>query len=320
MQAGRQYLVDAPVLEFGAQLAGTALGFAVGVTGHHGEVAHHLVQAGVQGARHVRAQDQQLGDTLRLDHVSVDLAVDLEARDAAQDRAPMVEVVLLVLFAGGAEEVALDRMELHVDQARRVVGPLQEGAQAHEIQGFVHQHGADRDAARQVRAELDPLEELPGVALELAGLDHAAHLQPGLVLGFPDLGGQRTPHGAGVLAGRAQAGHDARRVAFVLDHEIHHVAGPDLAIPAGVVGQQLADADQALPPDQGHRLGLRQQRGLVVHVQQPGGVFGAFCVAGHPEQVVGGTAQHARSLGDGGGLWLILPAPRCPWCLRLATN
>ena len=50
----------------------------------------------------------------------------------------MVEVVLLVLLAGGAEEVALHRVELHVDQARGVVGAFEEGAQAHEVQRLVH--------------------------------------------------------------------------------------------------------------------------------------------------------------------------------------
>ncbi len=70
------------------------------------------------------------------------------------------------------------------------------------------------------------------------------------VLGFPDLGGQRAAHGAGVLAGGAQAGHDAGRVALVLDHEVHHVAGLDGAVFLGVGGQQLADATAgpASPP------------------------------------------------------------------------
>jgi hypothetical protein len=60
-------------------------------------------------------------------------------------------------------------MELHVQQPRGVVGPLQEGAEAQEVQGLVLQHGAHGHTARQVRAELDPLEELARVALEGAG-------------------------------------------------------------------------------------------------------------------------------------------------------
>jgi hypothetical protein len=38
----------------------------------------------------------------------------------------------------------------HVEDARRVVGPFQEGAEADEVHRLVLQHGAERDAARQV--------------------------------------------------------------------------------------------------------------------------------------------------------------------------
>jgi hypothetical protein len=57
-------------------------------------------------------------------------------------------------------------MELHVEQARGVVGALEEGADAQEVQRLVLQHGAHGDAAAQVRAELDPLEQRRRVALE----------------------------------------------------------------------------------------------------------------------------------------------------------
>ena len=45
------------------------------------------VHAAVQRARHVVAQDQELGDAPRRDDVAVDLAVGLEARHRAQQRA-----------------------------------------------------------------------------------------------------------------------------------------------------------------------------------------------------------------------------------------
>ena len=66
------------------------------------QVRHDLVHARGERARHVGAQDQQLGDLLGPDHVAVDLAVDLEARHRAQHRRPVIEVELDVLGAAPA--------------------------------------------------------------------------------------------------------------------------------------------------------------------------------------------------------------------------
>ena len=46
-----------------------------------------------------------------------------------------------------AEELAVHRVELDVDQTRGVVRPLQECAQARKVEGLVLQHRAERDAA-----------------------------------------------------------------------------------------------------------------------------------------------------------------------------
>ena len=71
------------------------------------------------------------------------------------------------MHVAGAEEVAAGQgLELDVEQARRVVGALEEGADAQEVQRLVHQHRADGDAAALVRAELDPFEEVARVAFE----------------------------------------------------------------------------------------------------------------------------------------------------------
>ncbi|MDT4845874.1 hypothetical protein FQZ97_798750 [compost metagenome] len=298
MQAGGKDLVNAGILQIGLELASTAQGLARGVVGHHSEIAHHLVQAGGQAARHVGPQDQQLGHALGRDHVAVDLAVDLEAGHRAQDRAPVIEVVLLILFAGGTEEVALHRVELHVQQARRVVGPLQEGAHAVEVEGLVLQHGAHRHAAREVRAVLDPFEERAGVALEVLGLEVTRQLEPGGVLRFPQLGGQRAAHGPRVFTRCAQAGGDARRVGLVAHHEVHDVARRDvLAVFGGVAGHEFADDQQAFPAHLRDGGRLRQQRGLVADVEHARGVFGALGVTGHPEKVIGGARKHVNDSG-----------------------
>src|SRR6218665_2956852 len=84
-------------------------------------------------------------------------------------------------------------------------GRCEEWANGEEMEGFVLQHGAQNHAARQVRAVLDPFEELPRVALEGAAFEVPVQFQPGLVLRFPYFGGQRSAHGARVLARGAQA-------------------------------------------------------------------------------------------------------------------
>ena len=211
-------------------------------------------------------------------------------------------------------------MELHINQPRRVVGALEESAQLQKVKGLVLQHGAQRHPARQVRAELHPFKKLPWLTFEVATLDHAQHFQVGLILGFPDFGGQRAAHGTRVFSGVLQAGDDARRVLLVAHHEIHHVGRVDAV--AGVLGfvsgLELADAEQALPAGLRHGLGLRQQRGLVIDVQHAGRVFGALGVAGHPEEMVGGAREHVC-------LSLLksrarLRGSKCPWCRRLARS
>ena len=72
-----------------------------------------------------------------------------------------------------------------------------------------------RHAARQVRAELDPLEDLRRVALEARRREHALQLEPGLVLRLPDLGGERAAHRARVLARRHAGTRGSTRVRLV---------------------------------------------------------------------------------------------------------
>ena len=153
----------------------------------------------------------------------------------------MVEVVVLVLRRGRAHEVALHRVKLHIQQPRRVVGPLQKRAQPHEVQRLVLQHGAHRHPARQVRAELHPFKEPRRVLLQRTARNQAVHFKPGLVLDLPGLGVERPAHRSRVLARGLLAGHDGRGVARVLDHEVEHLGGRHLAVLGGVGGQQLAD-------------------------------------------------------------------------------
>ena len=139
----------------------------------------------------------------------------------------MVKIVFLV-FVVRAGKIALDGMKLHIHQPRGVVGPLQKSPQPQKVKGFVLQHGAGGDAARQMGLEFHPFKELARVALKRAAAQHADEFKVGLVLGFPDFGGQRAAHGARVFTGIAQARHDAGRIFFVAHHERHHVLRGDV--------------------------------------------------------------------------------------------
>ena len=49
------------------------------------------------------------------------------------------------------------------ENARGAIGALKEGADAGEVEGFIAHHGADDDAAGEVRAFLDPLDEVADI-------------------------------------------------------------------------------------------------------------------------------------------------------------
>ena len=158
------------------------------------------------------------------------------------------------------------------------------------MHGLVAQHGAQRDAARQVRAVLDPFEKLAGVVFQHIGLQHFLHVEPGLVLGFPDLGGQRATYGAGVFARFGQARNHRRRIGRIAHHEVDDFTGAEDVVVLGKAVFQLGNTEQGAPDLGVIFVGLRQHAGLHIDVQHAGGVLGALGVARHPEQVVGGAA------------------------------
>ncbi|MNY08192.1 hypothetical protein D3C86_1410320 [compost metagenome] len=234
-----------------------------------------------------------------------------------QQRAPVVVVELHRASAAcAAVIVALDGVEFHVQQTRGVVGTLERGTQTQEMVRVVLQHGALRDAAREMGAVLDPLEEPRRVALEGAAIDLLAQFQPGLVVRFPDFGGQRAAHRARVLSRRTQAGNNRGAVFRVADHEVQHFVAREFVVGFLVGRHQLTDREHALPGFLRLARRLRQHRGVIGHVQQPRGVRGTLDVAGHPVQMVGGTAQHAalpsaRSVCSSSSTQVSLVPPPC---------
>ena len=123
---------------------------------------------------------------------------------------------------------------------------------------------ARRHAARQVRAELDPLEGRRRILLELAGREAAGAVRARSGSASPRPRSSACRTRLRVLARCADAAHDARRIALVLHHEVHDVARADLAVAPRVVAAEFGDAEQPAPAVE-RRVGrLRQQRGLVV--------------------------------------------------------
>ena len=86
----------------------------------------HLVEAGGERARHAPLEDQEVRHLDRKDLVAVELTVGLECRHRAKQRRPLVVVerAAHVLHRGQQDVV------LHIQDARGVVGALEEGAQA----------------------------------------------------------------------------------------------------------------------------------------------------------------------------------------------
>ena len=102
----------------------------------------------------------------------------------------MIEVDLLdVSHIAFAKVVFRQGLEFHVEQTCRVVGALQEGANAQEVQRNVLQHRAHRHTPAEMRTKLHPLKKRARIALKGTVFEHAVHFEPGLVLRLPYLCG-----------------------------------------------------------------------------------------------------------------------------------
>jgi len=136
-----------------------------------------------------------------------------------------------------------------------------------------------------------------------------SEFEPGEVDRFPAVGGERAAHRARIFARRLQAREDARRIARIGDHEVQHVLARarsrmtrvEHVFQLGYLQHRTLRARFLLGR-------LRQERAFHVDVEHARGVLGALHVTRHPEQVIGGSAQH-----------VIRPSTYL-WSRRLATN
>src|SRR6266436_1962619 len=119
---------------------------------------------------------------------------------------------------------------LHVEDARGVVGALEESAQAREVERLAAHDGAIGDAAEEMRALLHPVEELGGAGAGDAVAGNGAHLEPGGVQRLPHLGGDQPAHRVPVLARPFQARVDRGRVLLVERHEFDQRGQRELVV------------------------------------------------------------------------------------------
>ena len=155
-----------------------------------------LLEARGERARHAPVEDQELGDVDRPDLVAVDRAVGLEARHRSQQRRPLVVVERAAdVFHARQQDVVF-----HVEDARGVVGALDERAEAREVERFAAHDRAVGDAAEEVRALLHPVEEARRLRPDDALALERAHLDPRRVERLPHLGGDLPAHRVRVVA------------------------------------------------------------------------------------------------------------------------
>src|SRR5689334_15400346 len=132
-----------------------------------------------------------------------------------QERAPLIVV-------GGASGLLTARQQqviLHIEDARGAVGTLEVSAEPREVPGLVAWHRALNHAAREMRAVLDPIKEATDLLSRRWPHARDARLEPRGVDRLPDFRRQRSAHRSRVLARRAHAVIDTRRILAIEHHE-----------------------------------------------------------------------------------------------------
>ena len=177
-------------------------------------------------------------------------------------------------------------------QAGGVVGPFDECTEPQEIERVVAQAGAEHDAAKEVRAVLDPVGECSGVDVRCG--QPRPQLQPGGVEGFPGIGGDAAPHRMGIFARPLQAAGDRGRFVQRKAQGLPQTGRGDVAVNGQkgcpCAGQGQRDGDVLLEV-----ASLRQQGQFAADVQCPRQVFGPLQIAAHPVEMRCGTRQHDYS-------------------------
>ena len=236
--------------------------------------------------------------------------IGAESAGLAQNCAPGV-----VGRARGLGVHACQRLVLGIEQPCGAVRAFKKGAQSKKMESIIVQGGAVRDAAKEMRAILDPVEELAQAARPQSHFVEVTQGEPGGVDALPHLGRNHRAQGTCVFARRPHAEFDAARALDVDREETSHV-GFVQVVPALSELGRITQAGQGVSPfTLGRRARQVQQSVAVANIKHAGEVFRAFHVASGPVQIVGGSAEHHYSRRP-----IMGAAPRCPWFHHLAMN
>jgi hypothetical protein len=203
--------------------------------------------------------------------------------------------VVIVEAAADGFEIRQQHVILHIDDARGVVGALQERAEPHEPVGVVAEHRVRHGAAEELRTLFHPVEQLADVLGREVVFPETAHVEPGRIDRVPHVDGECRPDRARVAPRRFDAGQDRGRIVGVARQMVDH-GGSGRILVLGVEAFVAAQRHQRRMPFAGIGAGLhRQARHAHADVEQACRVLDPLHVAGQPVQAVGGAAKHAAT-------------------------
>ena len=245
----------------------------------------HPLAAEGQATRKLAIEDQKFGDLQRADLRPVKPAIGAVRRHRTQDRFPLH----IVDRAADMRDRRQQQIIFDVEDARDVVGALEEGAELRELKAVVAQHRPVQRPAHLPVLAPDRREHVGQVVLAHLPLEQRAQRHPARIDRLPHLTGQIGARGAGIVARLLDDRQDARRIDRVAQHEI------DDALRAIILTMRLPEP-AVLPRGHQHRPpfglgGVRpRQRDAEPRVDQAGVVLAPLQIARHPVKAAGGLA------------------------------
>src|SRR5258706_9806163 len=149
-----QDAIHASEAEPSVQLPRETLTFEIAVLAQVIEVLECLLCAKTKAARHLAAQDQELGHAVGVDDIAKDLVVRTKCAHRAKDGAP--SIVSLPGPGLGSGQALVPGSE----QPRSVVCSLEKRSEKHEVKRIVVQGRAVGDALEEVGTLYDPYAKL----------------------------------------------------------------------------------------------------------------------------------------------------------------
>src|SRR3984957_12815304 len=215
-------------------------------------------------------------------------------------------------------------MIFDVEEARRVVGPLDENAKPVEPIGFVAQHGAVARAVEIERSLLHIIEKTHQLLVAKRAVDAPAGLEPlklkpSVIDGRPGFGGQRCAHSASGGARVLQTIADRGRIREVEGQKFNRGLFAQLAVLLHEALMGAGGVERALPLADLLAVGLGQIFESKRRLDGAGDVIGPLHRAGEPEQIVGRAREHRGQADPSGSSTIQVSLVPPPW-LELTTS